>query len=156
MLGMPIGALRTALGPWQTYTPVVVQSGTITAIASVTARYRVLGREVTVSVALTISDFTGAVAVNLVSVSLPVANLSFAAAHYVGQGFIYDQSVDDLFPALVQLNSATTVRLITASVDNASVSGGVALGAVGGFTAALANSDQINFTATYEAAVGTF
>lgn len=137
---------------WTTYTPTVVQSGAITSIQSNSFRYRVIGKTVFVQGRLTINNATGAVAGNLISVSLPVAGPGSLAGP-IGMGALIDASAALLYAGQVRLLSTTTVGLLTIRTGTAPLASGGAiyLGAVD-FTAVLATGDIIDFYCAYEAA----
>lgn len=127
---------------WTSYTPTLTQSATITKTVN-SAKYTKVGRIVTVKVNLTCTS--SGTALNPVIIGLPVA----AAASDngpIGQGLIYDASAVDDVAGLVILQSTTTVQLVSCR------SAGNILGLGGGFNAALVNTDQVRFSAVYEAA----
>lgn len=130
-------------GAWNTWTPIVTQSATVS-ISITHARWFRAGRFITFYTALTAtSSGTGS---NNVTMSLPVTAAS--SGHVIpGGGLIFDASAATNYPGFPYLSSTTTVAL----VPSASNANGV-LGSVGGFTAALVSSDLIQISGTYEAA----
>jgi len=130
-------------GAWNTWTPIITQSGTVS-VTVTHARWFRAGRFITFYTALTAtSSGTGS---NNVTMSLPV---TAAASGFTipGSGLIFDNSASTNYPGIPYIASTTTVALVP-SADNAN---GV-LGSVGGFTAALAVGDLIQIAGTYEAA----
>lgn len=128
---------------WNTWTPAVVQSGAVTVTAT-HARYYRAGRFIIFYTALTVSG--SGTSSNNVTMSLPVTAAS--SGHTIpGGGLIFDSTASTNYPGIPYLASTTTVALVP-SADNAN---GV-LGAVGGFTAALAASDLIQIAGCYESA----
>ncbi len=130
------------------YTPTVTQSGTVTTFSTNTARYVRVGKFVHVNGRLTVNNAGGAAGANIVTVSLPVTAAS-SENLYVGNGQIYDASANVLYPALVRLASTTTFDFL-ALASAVSGAANLFLGTVQ-FTAALATSDLIDFSLTYEA-----
>lgn len=129
-------------GAWTAYTPTLVQS---VAVAKTVTRavYHRVGRTISVQLYLTCS--AAGTAANAVIVGLPTAAASGLALD-VGVGSIYDASANLLYKGHVTMASSTTVALYPTNSTN--------IGALGvdTFTAALASSDVIRLTATYEAA----
>lgn len=137
---------------WTAYTPTVVQSGTVTSFSANSFRYRQIGKTVFVQGRLTINAIGGAVAANLVSISLPVTAPA-ALSGPIGTGSIIDVSASLLYAGQVRMLSTTTVGLLTVRTGTAplSTAGAIYLGAVD-FTEVLATGDIIDFYCTYEAA----
>ena len=129
-------------GAWQSYTPTVTQSGSVT-VTNTRSRFARYGRTIHVSVKLTVTG--SGTASNAVNISLPVTAASTDAAA-AGSGSIFDTSVTVDHRGLPFLNSTT----VFAFVPTANTASG-ALGA-NGFTAALAVGDVISAGFTYEAA----
>jgi hypothetical protein len=135
--------VSTPLGVWPTFTSGLIQSGAPTFTATY-CRYCKQGRMVTVSMFLAITATGSAVAGNAVQITLPFTatqggNLT------VGTGHIYDADLGGSYPARVVLNSTTTARLQPTNVTTGNYLG------VAQFTAALAASDSVDMTFTYEA-----
>jgi hypothetical protein len=131
-----------ASGMWSDYTPTLTQSGAVTKTVT-SARYTQIGQLVVVQVTLTVTGSgTGS---NEILVGLPVASKITTAAT-IGAGLIFDSSASFIYRAVVNVTSATTVRLESTEVHTG---GGLGLTQM---TAALASGDLIEFSATYEAA----
>ena len=134
------------LGVWTTFASGLIQSGAPTFTATY-CRYLKLGRMVTVSALLAVTATGSAVSNNPVQITLP-----FTAAQggnlTAGVGHVYDSSANLSYPARVVLNTTTTARLQPTNVTTA----GAFLGqTTSPFGAALAASDSIDMTFTYEA-----
>ena len=133
------------LGPpdvaWTAYTPTISQGATNNIAKTGGAAYTRVGRLVTVKMDLTL---TGAgTAAQPVRVSLPITP-SAANALPVGAGLLYDASLADNHSFLAILETTALFGMLATRVS----------GVLGTqqFTAALAASDVIRLTATYEAA----
>lgn len=136
-----------ALGAWQTYTPTLTQSATVTKTVTY-ARYNRIGRMVTVQVYLSV---TGAgTANNAVIIGTPFPAV-IAGSLAVGSGWIFDTSAaTTLYPGIVNLDSTTGFKLFDATQ---AVAVTTQLGQTGtAFSAALASGDIVSLTATFEAA----
>lgn len=127
---------------WTSFTPTLTQSGTVTKTVT-RAGYIKMGRLVHVSMYLTVTG-TGT-ATNGVLFGLPVTAANGADA--CGSGFIFDASVPLAYPGTVWLQSTTTAGLMLAGSLGANAGA-----ASSGFTAALANTDQIRAAFFYESA----
>jgi hypothetical protein len=143
--GIKWGTLANAsLAPtWSSFTPALVQGGTVAA-GTVNGRYCQIGKIVHVLYNVTITDPTGAVAGNFITVGLPVT--AAANIRVIGTGWLYDASAVALYSAIVDLNTSTTTALFR-EIDSVG-----ALGSGAKFALALAVNDIISFSATYEAA----
>ena len=130
------------LGAWTTFTSGLIQSGAPTFTATY-CRYLKLGRMVTVSMFLSVTATGSAVAGNAVQVTLPFTAVQ-GGNLTVGSGHIYDDSGPGSFPGRAVLNSTTTARLQPTNVTTGNFLG------VAQFTAALAASDTVDMTFTYE------
>lgn len=130
------------LGVWTSYTPTLVQSGTVTKTVT-HARYFKLGRLVIGQVLLAVTG-SGSSASNI-TVSLPVT-AAIGNNITAGVGSVYDSSAPATYPGRVLLITTGTMAL---SGTNAT-SGGY-LGSTG-FTAALASGDSVDMIFAYEAA----
>lgn len=126
---------------WSDYTPVLTQSGTVTATVN-WAKYADVGniRFIDVSLSVTGSG-TGA---NVVTVSIPSSAVSTGAT--VGSGYFYDASASGYLTFIVETASSTTVKFLPSA-------GGTSankdfLGAGSPFQLALASGDLIKFQAT--------
>ena len=126
---------------WSDYVPVITQSGTVTATATI-AKYADVGniRFIDVSLAITGSG-TGS---NQVTVSIPSSAASTGSI--VGSGYLFDTSVGTYFPLIVETASATTVKFVSAGSGGQKSEG--FLGASAPFTSGLANGDTLKFQAT--------
>lgn len=135
--------LPTGITAWTDYTPTWTQNVAITKTVNY-ARYAQVGKTVVGSVWMTASS-TGT-ANNQVRVSLPVTADAATVGKIVGAFFLLDASVP-----LIYVGAAF---IITTTVVHFAVSGTTAnVGATGGgFTAAIASSDDIRFDFCYEAA----
>lgn len=129
-------------GAWTSYTPTLTQSGAVTKTVNY-AKYFKIGRQVTVAVLVTVTG-TGTAA-NIATLTLP---FTAATTMGFGTGLIYDSSAGLVYPGLTNVNATTTMALY----DSAAQSGPGGFLGLGGFTAALANGDQVNMGCTYEAA----
>lgn len=136
------GIFATDTGAWTTYTPTLTQSGAVTKTVT-EASYMKIGRLVIASGYLTC---TGAgSANNAVLVGVPVTAASGSAV--IGSGWVYDASSSAWYAGPATLQST--------SVFGFALSGNTALvaGATGsGFTAALANTDQVRYAIMYQSA----
>lgn len=136
-------------GAWNTWTPAVVQSGSVTSTVASAAYIRV-GRFIYCEAVLNI---TGAgTGTNSITVSLPVTGAArYGSSSYAaGTGFVIDTSATSQYAAIMQINSTTTAYFAPAT--GTAVNG--ALGASSPMTAALANGDFLKFSLMYEAASG--
>lgn len=134
-------AFPLGVDAWSTYTPTLVQSGAVTKTATY-AKYQRVGRLITVQIKL---DVTGpGTAANTVTVGLPVAAVIGANA-CIGSGFIYDASANLFYGGIARKDGADTFSFVPTSTDSATQLG------VSVFTAALAASDIVGATVTYEA-----
>lgn len=130
-------------GAWNTYTPVVTQSGVVTINTGLLiARWHRTGRMINFSTYITLSGSGSAS--NRITVSLPVT--AATGAYGVGVGGVVDVSTGNVYAGTSVLNTTTTAVIAwpTASADPY-------LG-VAGFTAALASGDIVYVSGTYEAA----
>lgn len=130
------------LGAWTTFTSGLIQSGAPTFTATY-CRYLKLGRIVTVSMLLSVTAAGAAVAGNAVQITLPFTAVQ-GANLTVGSGHIFDFSTSGSFPGRAVLNSTTQARLQPTNVTTGNYLGVVQ------FTAALAASDTVDMTFTYE------
>jgi hypothetical protein len=132
-------------GAWNTWTPTVTQSGTVTGIIQHATYFRA-GRLIVASFRIAI---TGAgTANNQLSFNPPV-NCA-RTLDVVGSGLIYDASAGLSYDGTLSMDSANNRVVLTAAGVGVSP---VAFGATGsGFTAALANGDVVTGCLTYEAA----
>jgi hypothetical protein len=131
-------------GAWTTWTPTITQGGGV-ACTVTRASYARYGRTIVAMAFLTVTG-TGT-AGNIVTLSLPVT-----AAHgsgVIGSAALSDLSAARTYPGIASLESTTTFSLLGTSTVSADIRLGIATSA---FTVALANTDQISFTVTYEAA----
>ena len=131
------------LGVWTTFSSGLIQSGAPT-FTSTYCRYLKLGRMVIVSTLLTVTATGSAVAGNAVQITLPFTAVQ-ASNLTVGVGHIYDNSAALSYPGRAVLNTTTTARLQPTNVTSGGYLG------VATFTAALAGSDTVDMTFTYEA-----
>lgn len=125
---------------WSDYTPVITQSGTVTATVT-WAKYVDVGniRFIDVSLAITGSG-SGS---NVVTVSIPSSAASTGAL--VGSGYFYDASAPGYYTFTVETASSTTVKFLPASVGTVAKD---FIGAGQPFQSALASGDVIKFQAT--------
>lgn len=131
---------------WTSYTPTLIQSGTVTATVT-RARYVRIGSGPgsTVIVAARLAVTGSGTGGNVVTISLPVT-AAYAGIHG-GAGIIYDASTGFTYAGLAKTRTTTTASLVPCNTTSPSDD----LGAVS-FTAGLASGDVIDFTLTYEAA----
>lgn len=127
---------------WNTYTPAIVQSGTVTKTTNYAAYWRG-GRKISVNVLCTMTG--SGTSSNIVTVSLPVTAKTGSVAF--GSGYIYDASTGIYYPGIAYLATASTIAFIDSTQSSTSPTLGAA-----GFTAALASGDIVNFSMTYESA----
>lgn len=128
-------------GAWSTWTPAIIQSGSVTATVT-TARYARAGRLIHFQAVLAVTGSGSAS--NIVTISLPVT--ANAASVLGGSGYIYDASAGSFYHGPLLLGSTTVVQMFSTS--------GTAIGYLGqaGFTAGLANTDGVGIHGFYEAA----
>ncbi len=126
---------------WNTWTPTVTQSGSVTVTVN-TATYYKSGRNITCRMQVTVTG-SGTASNAVVIGGLP-ATVSTSVGAY-GQGYLFDSSVPTTYPAIIVLASSTSVNLAS-TITNAN---DLRLG-VTSFTAALASGDIINCSFTYE------
>lgn len=135
-------AFPLGVGAWTAFTPTLTQLGAVTKTVTY-ANYQRVGRLITAAVVLTVTGTgTGA---NSVLVGLPVA-AALSSNLAIGSGLLFDSSAALNYRAIVTLASATTVFLNPAASTVSDVLGNTS------FTAALAVSDIISYTVTYESA----
>lgn len=132
-------------GAWTAWTPTITQSGSVTCTVNRATWFRA-GRFITATAFLTVTG-TGTASNAVVIGGLPVAS-SYGTGS-VGYGAISDLSAVRTYPGIAALTSTTSFVFLGTSTVSADIQLGVATSA---FTAALANTDQISFTITYEAA----
>ena len=137
-----VNARAVDLGARATWTPTVTQLGSVPVTVN-RATVSKVGREVTFDMALTVTG-VGGTAGNQVLVSLPY---TAASSGFVipGGGLIFDQTPSQNFTGVSYIASTTAVGLVPNAANGL-------LGAVGGFTAALATGDLIQISGVYEAA----
>jgi hypothetical protein len=127
-------------GGWTSYTPTITQSGTVTATVTHSKWTRGPRRTITWSFTLTVTGSgTGS---NVVTVSLPATAASTSSVY--GAGYIYDASATTRYGGTWVANSTTTVAFV------GDWAGANAFGVSP--TTALASSDLLAGTITYEAA----
>lgn len=137
-------------GAFDTWTPAVVQSGSVTTTTTRAVYWRA-GRLVHAVFQLAVTG-TGA-ANNVVTISLPVTAANSSSNEFIGDGKIRDATGGpggDFYGWLV-LNSTTTCKL-RLSAD--SLDGLFAGQTSSSFSAALASGDTVAGRITYEAASG--
>jgi hypothetical protein len=129
-------------GAWTSWTPAIVQSGSVTCTVT-RAKYARYGRTIHFMYQLAVTGSgTGS---NAITVSLPVT--AAASGFVIGGGSLFDTSSSNIYQFLLYGSSTAVCQLWTSSTDGT----GVALGQ-SVFTAALASGDSINASGTYEAA----
>jgi hypothetical protein len=137
------------LGPpdvaWTPYTPTLTQSGAVTKTVNQAAYTRV-GRKITAHVMMTCTG--SGTAANEVRVGLPItARVTTGDRQIVGQGAILDISANVFIGGLaIMKTDGNSVAFVPTSTD----SGGFLGQSV--FTAALASTDVVSMTVTYESA----
>lgn len=125
---------------WESYTPTVTQSGTVTATVTY-AKYAQIQKIAIVAVRL---DVTGTGTTNnAVTVSLPLT-AAVTSGLKIGGGAIYDASTATQYSAVPNLATTTSVNFA------GDWSGGGVWGTSPNL--AIANTDQISFTVVYEVA----
>lgn len=128
------------LGAWNGFTPTLVQSGAVAKNVN-NARYQKLGRIAVGHVHLGVTAAgTGG---NAITVGLPVAAASFSGTPIIGTFWCYDASTP------IGYHGALVLVSTTAAVGWASGQSGN-IGVTPNF--ALANSDQVGYSFTYETA----
>lgn len=132
-------------GAWTSWTPAVVQSGSVTT-TNTRSRYGRWGRLIVLTTQLAVtSSGTGT---NVVTISLPVTAATSSGIQ-IGAGAIIDTSAGTEYRGVPYLASTTTLALRATATDG----GAVGLGATGStFTAGLASGDSIEVSMIYEAA----
>lgn len=129
---------------WTVFTPTVTQSNS-PAFTNVYSAWVRIGR--TIHVQSLIQFTANGTATNPVLFTLPVAAV-VGGFRVIGIADFYDASGPNKYVLSAQLNNSTTVLRFQYGDGVADD----ALGASGGFTAAVANNDGISLTVTYEAA----
>ncbi len=138
-------ATTDLVGTWQTYSPTVTQSGTVTSFTTTSARYIYLNTHmVQVDVLLIVNNAGGATAANKVTVSLPVTAVNAVNVLPIGVANIYDASLGLMHHGLATIDTVTTVGFYA---TNSTFNGYLGTDA---FVAALATGDYVTFSATYE------
>lgn len=129
-------------GAWTSWTPAVVQSGSVT-VTNTRSRYARYGRTIHFSADLAVTG--SGTSSNAITISLPV---TAAATNTVfGSGLLTDSSASLIYPAVLLAISTTTVQL-----RDTTTSGGDGRLGFAVFTAGLASGDTIRISGTYEAA----
>ena len=132
-------------GAWASYVPTLTQSAAVTCTVD-RAVWTRIGKTVHFMVKLTVTG-TGT-ANNAVTVSLP-ATAASSDRIISGGGYIADLSATSSFPGFAYLLTTTTVVLYNSFSNPQPTQYG--LGGTGsGFTAALANTDIVSISGTYE------
>lgn len=129
---------------WTSYTPTLTQSGAVTKTVD-RAKYVQIGKIVHVSVFLTVTG-TGT-ANNGITITLPVTGVAGSGSS-LGVGRVYDASANLIYRGITVATSTSVVEI---QAPGSTVGGGLGTTATP-FTAALASSDVVEFSATYEAA----
>ena len=130
------------LGAWTTFVPTLTQGGTVTKTDAY-CRYSRVGRTITASANVSATG-TGIGGIG-VSFGLPVAaTSSLANGSRIGIFHIYDASTATRYAGHAEINSASTVACVTDVTTN-NIWGAVP-------SIALAWTDQLSITVTYEAA----
>lgn len=138
--------LKWSGGTWTTWTPTVTQSTSVTATTS-SCRYVQIGKTVIGQVGLGITG--SGTAGNRIDITPPVTPNTATVFLTIGGGWLYDASTGNCYPATASFVDNTKM---TIQPTNTFYSNGLQYLGISQFTAALANSDQIWFTFTYEAA----
>lgn len=133
-------------GALTSWTPAIVQSGAVTATTQ-TATYSRVGRTVFARFNMNVTGGAG-VAANVVTVSLPVNVATTDVDDILGTGYIWDNSVPNVWPGQWVIASSSTIKLAIGSIGAAALP----YAGVTSFTAALAASDIVTGSITYEAA----
>lgn len=126
---------------WTSYTPTLVQSGSVTKNISYAA-WAKLGPTIIGNVQLNVTG-TGTAANNVV-VGLPTAAAT-SAARQIGSGYIYDTSAALVYGGFLVITTTTTAILYRDGSNQ------IGLGQAG-FGAALAVNDVVTYTFMYESA----
>lgn len=130
------------IGAWQSWTPSVTQSGSVT-VTVTRARYTRLGRLITFMADLAVTG--SGTSANSIVITAPVA-AAYASFQVVGVGNLFDTSAGSDYAGVVRFfNSTTNLTIFNSSAPTGN------LGTTG-FTAGLANGDSIRISGTYEAA----
>lgn len=135
-------AFSVGVDAWTSYTPTLVQSGAVTKTVTY-AKYMKVGRLVVVQASLTCTGAGTGGAV--VTIGLPVTAAQ-AGNMACGTGELFDASSSLLYKATAILATTSTIQLRATNTTVANVLG------VDAFTAALASSDVITYSVTYESA----
>jgi hypothetical protein len=129
--------LNTIGAAWVDYTPTLTQSATVTKTITI-ARYCQIQK--TIFVQLFVTATSAGTLGSSVEIGLPIAAKYNSAM--MGSGFIYDASTNTMYNVLPYTVSASVVSAFYQTGSNWGQSPNLAL----------ANTDQIRFNFTYEAA----
>lgn len=133
-------------GAFSTYTPVLFQNGVLATTTAI-GRYLQIGKIVYGHV-IVAANATGTSS-NRVKVSLPITAQTENVFIPVGTGNFYDSSSTNVYPCHVVIENGTYFNFVISDVITTNGSQYVG---VSGFTAAVAASDQLGFSFTYEVA----
>jgi hypothetical protein len=132
-----------AMGAWQTYTPTLAQSGTVSPVTVNQARYTQIGKTVMGNVYLTVaSGGTGSAGSN-VTCTLPLTATGITGPP-IGPAYIYDASTNVSYVCQATLTTTSSVAFVNDQGGGGSWGSGPSVG--------LAVSDQIRFSFVYEVA----
>lgn len=141
--GLPAATLNTIGATWETWTPVVKQSGTFTFTNNI-ARYTQINKLVIATTFVQMTNNAG-VAGNALSMTLPILGQS-NSGQMMAYGFIYDSSLNVLYNVTAQ----TYLGASEIAFYQGMATGGSLFGVVPNL--AIASGDQMRITMIYEAA----
>lgn len=135
---LPATTLNTIGAAWESYTPTLTQSVTVTKTVNV-AKYCQIQKMITCDISLTATS--AGTAANEVAVGLPIATTA-TTNRVIGTGFIYDASSGIVYNVTAYNATTTTAKFFYQAAFGWGFSPNIAL----------ANGDQIRMLFTYEAA----
>ena len=129
---------------WNTWTPALTQTGSVTCTVSRSTYYR-SGRLIETDGYLTVTGSgTGA---SVVTISLPVSAGSGSNNTILGEGWIFDTSAGFFYYGILQRQSSSTAAFLIRTNG----AGATYLGTTS-FTAGLASGDLVSYKMSYESA----
>lgn len=135
---LPASTLNRIGAAWESYTPTLTQSVTVTKTINV-AKYCQLQKTIICDISLTATS--AGTAANEVTVGLPIATAA-TTNRVIGTGFVYDASTGTVYNCTAYNATTTTAKFFYQTAFGWGFSPNIAL----------ANADQIRFLFTYEAA----
>ena len=136
--------VQSAHGAWTTWTPVVLQPGTITSTV-VKATYQRVGRMVTANAVVSITG-TGTAA-TVIAMVVPVGNIAGGNNNLIlGEGYVFDTSTGFYHYGVAVYSAATSVRFLV----RASAAAAGYIGVSGAQNITLGSGDLVSMLITYE------